>query len=330
MILADKIMELRKKNGWSQEELAEKVGVSRQSVSKWESAQSVPDLNKILLLGKIFGVSTDYLLKDEMGEEEYVQDLIETDVIQKRYISLEDANKFLMVKNETAPRIAFAVALCILSPIALFILAAAAEMQMIPISEDKAVICGIIILLVMVACAVVIFIMSGEKTRKYEFLDTEPIETAYGVTGIVREKQNRFRNTYIRTNAIATCLCILSAVPVFSFPVLTSSEFFAVIGLVLLLVMVAAGVFMFIRVGIIWSSMEKLLEEGEYTLEAKANEKRNAKIAPIYWLFVTALYLAISFWTFAWDRTWIVWPVAGVLYGFLVAVLNVFWKKGRR
>ena len=70
MILADKIMELRKKNGWSQEELAEKVGVSRQSISKWESAQSVPDLNKILLLSKVFEVSTDYLLKDEIGEDE--------------------------------------------------------------------------------------------------------------------------------------------------------------------------------------------------------------------------------------------------------------------
>ena len=48
MILADKITELRKKRGWSQEELAEKVDVTRQSVSKWESAQSTPDLDKIL------------------------------------------------------------------------------------------------------------------------------------------------------------------------------------------------------------------------------------------------------------------------------------------
>ena len=48
MILAEKISEERKKNGWSQEELAEKLSVSRQSVSKWESGQSVPDLNRIL------------------------------------------------------------------------------------------------------------------------------------------------------------------------------------------------------------------------------------------------------------------------------------------
>ena len=66
MILADKIIQQRKKNGWSQEELAEKLNVTRQSVSKWESAQSIPDLQKILQLSQIFEVSTDYLLKDEL------------------------------------------------------------------------------------------------------------------------------------------------------------------------------------------------------------------------------------------------------------------------
>ena len=66
MILADKIIELRKKNGWSQEELAEKLGVSRQAVSKWEGAQSVPDIQRILEMSRLFSVSTDYLLKDDM------------------------------------------------------------------------------------------------------------------------------------------------------------------------------------------------------------------------------------------------------------------------
>ena len=53
MILADKIIRLRKRNGWSQEELAEKLQVSRQAVSKWEGAQTVPDLGKILMLSRL-------------------------------------------------------------------------------------------------------------------------------------------------------------------------------------------------------------------------------------------------------------------------------------
>ena len=63
MILADKITDLRKKQGLSQEELAEKLNVSRQSVSKWESAQATPDLKRIIEMSKLFGVSTDFLLK---------------------------------------------------------------------------------------------------------------------------------------------------------------------------------------------------------------------------------------------------------------------------
>ncbi|MCR5640504.1 MAG: helix-turn-helix domain-containing protein, partial [Lachnospiraceae bacterium] len=70
MILADKIIELRKKNGWSQEDLAEQLHVSRQSVSKWEGAQSIPDMNKIIAMSNLFGVSTDVLLKDELSLED--------------------------------------------------------------------------------------------------------------------------------------------------------------------------------------------------------------------------------------------------------------------
>ena len=65
MILADKIIRLRKQNGWSQEELAERMHVSRQAVSKWEMGQSAPDPEKIVLMSELFGISTDDLLKEQ-------------------------------------------------------------------------------------------------------------------------------------------------------------------------------------------------------------------------------------------------------------------------
>ena len=74
MILADKITALRKKAGWSQEELAEQLGVTRQSVSKWEGAQSVPDMDKVVQMSRLFGVTTDFLLKDELSEEDYTRE----------------------------------------------------------------------------------------------------------------------------------------------------------------------------------------------------------------------------------------------------------------
>lgn len=62
MLVSKKIYELRKASGMSQEHLAEKVSVSRQSISKWESGETVPEIERIIELSKVFNVSTDYLL----------------------------------------------------------------------------------------------------------------------------------------------------------------------------------------------------------------------------------------------------------------------------
>jgi len=70
MTLAEKLLQLRKKEGYSQEELANKLNVSRQAISRWEMGTSVPDSNNVLQLSKLFSVSTDYLLNDEYTSDE--------------------------------------------------------------------------------------------------------------------------------------------------------------------------------------------------------------------------------------------------------------------
>lgn len=105
MILADKIIEERKRNAWSQEELAEKLGVSRQSVSKWEGAQSIPDLNRILQLAELFNVSTDYLLKEDAKKETEPAPLSESIETVKglRHVSMEEASDFLSFRKKMLP-----------------------------------------------------------------------------------------------------------------------------------------------------------------------------------------------------------------------------------
>ena len=107
MIFADKLIRLRKKAGWSQEELASRLDVSRQSVSKWESAQSIPDLEKIVRLSKLFGVTTDYLLKDEMTDEEMPKESSKESEV--RYVSMQEANRFMEIKEQTSKMIAYGV-----------------------------------------------------------------------------------------------------------------------------------------------------------------------------------------------------------------------------
>ena len=118
MILADKIIALRKKAGWSQEELAQQLNVSRQSVSKWEGAQSVPDLKRILQMSYLFGVSTDYLLKDEL-EVPDISLLPDSGDNPLRRVTMEEASAYLDLSWRNAPWLALGVALCIFSPIVL-------------------------------------------------------------------------------------------------------------------------------------------------------------------------------------------------------------------
>lgn len=70
MKLSEKIYYLRKQAGWNQETLADRVGVSRQAVSKWETGEAEPELSKLRQLSSIFAVSTDWLLNDDLGVEE--------------------------------------------------------------------------------------------------------------------------------------------------------------------------------------------------------------------------------------------------------------------
>lgn len=324
MILADKIIDLRKKNGWSQEELAEKVNVTRQSVSKWEGAQSVPDLDKILQLAQVFGVSTDYLLKDDLEQAEYVTTVEEvTDI---RRVSLEEANEFIRVKKITSKRIAFATVLCILSPVTLFMLGAASEIESYGISENLAGGVGMIVLLLMVAIAVAIFVTSGMLTSPYEYLEKEVFETEYGVSGMVKERQKQYKDTYSKYTVLGICLCILSVVPLIAGAFISENELFLVGMLSLLLVIVSVGVFMLITVGIKWESMQKLLQEGDYTKQKKQKHAGDV-IGPVYWPVVIAIYLGWSFMTNNWEYTWVVWPIAVLIFAAISNLVEAFRKN---
>jgi len=320
MILADKIIRLRKKNGWSQEELAEKMQVSRQAVSKWEGAQTVPDIDKILMLGKLFGVTVDYLLKDEMEDEEFTD---ENDNTSVKRITLAQANDFLEWRKLASVRIAAGTFLCIIAAIPLLILGAATEASVYPISENIAAGVGLTALLLIVAIAVAIFVSCGFRNAPFDFIDKEPFETEYGVAGMVKEKQKAYRNIYTKCNVVGTCFCILSPVPLFvgSF---TGNEFFTVIMLTVTMLLAGIGAVFFIVSGVRWASMQKLLKEGEFTPEEIRKSRIKETVGTAYWLIATAVYLLWSFLTNAWEITWLVWPIAGILFAAVMCLCNLF------
>lgn len=331
MILAEKIINLRKKNGWSQEELAEKLGVTRQSISKYEGAQSIPDLDKILKLSEIFGVTTDYLIKDELEEEEYAPSQMHENESESdrsvHKVTMEMANEYLQIIDWSAGKTAFATMLCILSPIVLLMLGAMSEMPNYHISENAAAGIGICVLIVLIAIAVTIFILCGMKTKKYEYMEKEDIETAYGVSGMVKEKRDAYHSPYVTQLVIGITCCICSVIPLFGTLAVSESDFYMVSAVCMLLALVAIGTYFIVRSATKMNAMNQLLEEEDYTRQKKHENKKMSGPVTVYWLIATAIYLAWSFTTNDWDRTWIIWPVVGVLFPAFYAIVSGIRKK---
>ena len=328
MIFADKLILLRKKAGWSQEELADQMNVTRQSVSKWEGAQSVPDLEKMLRLSELFGVSTDYLRIDEIEEAEHIDLFDDTPLLRR--VSMEEANAFLSVKLRTAKTIAYAAFLCIVSPIALLILSAISESTAGVLNENIANGIGMIVLIILVAIAAVMFISSGSKTAPFAYLEKEKFETEYGVSGMVKERKAQYKDLHTKHNIVGTCLCVTALIPLFIGAIINAdSDLFLIIMLSLSFLIAGVGVICFIKTGIIWASYEKLLQEGEYSKENKEKPSLSSAIYTAYWVIAAAVYLGYSLSSNNWGQSWIIWVVAGVIFPAVIAITNAFEKKSK-
>ena len=328
MILADKIINERKKCGWSQEELAEKLNVSRQSVSKWEGAQATPDIQKIIKMAELFGVSTDYLLKDELEPETYVpENYVSAEPAEDvRNVSFEEANEFVAFEEKNAPKVANAVSLCIISPALLILLGGLTESKSHHVSEGLAAGLGMAVLLGLVALAVYMFISYGMKRKHFEYLETDAIETAYGIDGMVREKRNSNAAKHSSLIAIGVVLCVISAVPLIVCASMGASDSVYAAMVSVLLVIVAVGVNLIVRASVVRSSYDMLLQENDYTKREKAQNRKLEAFSGAYWCVAVAGYLGWSFVSNRWDFTWIVWPIAGVLFAAAEGIAKAIMK----
>lgn len=325
MIFADKLIQLRKKSGWSQEDLAEQMNVSRQSVSKWEGAQSVPDLEKMVRLSELFGVSTDYLLKDEI-ETATITDIdgASEEISSVRKLSLEEANSFISLSKIKAKFFAIATALCILSPVTLFLLIGNSEQSILGVSI------GIIVLLIFVAAAIAMFVSSSSKVSQFRFLENDSFETEYGVIGMVKSHKEKYQNAYTRNNIIGVIILVFSVVPLFIGIMINEySDMLLISMLAVTFVLVAIGVMILVNNITIWNSFEMILQEGDYSHENKNKSPLVGAIATAYWLLATAIYLGYSLVTDNWDFSWIIWPVAGVIFPALMAITSAITKKNK-
>lgn len=351
MKLAEKIFNERKRLGLSQEQFAEKMEVSRQAVSKWESGQSMPDLDKLVWMSRIFGVSTDYLLKDEGTDvsmetkTEFVEmdaKLAETDSLEKtarfeqdsptsqsgktaRLLNKEELEKYRTVSFKASSRIALGVFLCIFG----LALCVGANMYFEPKGIDTDL--PVAILLLCVAIAVGLFVSSGLQMEKYTFLKTDRFYLPETEEKQLAAEYEEYYRKFSKNITIGVVLCISSVIV----NLLCSSVgqiygnvmWSAYIAPMVLFTVIAIAVYIFVVSGVKKDYYDILLQQNAYAghLKRERSEKNDimGAVSGAYWCIVTAGFLAYSLITRDWGRSWIVWPVAGCLFGAISVVLTL-------
>lgn len=329
MQIAEKIYTERKRLGWSQEQLAEQMEVSRQAVSKWESGQSMPDLDKLVLMSQIFGVSTDYLLKDE--PESYTEPsddfsiLPEKDIINRKTVSTEQIQEYQSACFQTAKKIAVGVCLCIIGVILYLI---TEEYLNFIAATNISSAMATIALLLCVAPAAALFISTGMKMERFHYLKTESLQLTDTSLRQLKEEYERYSHTFMIRITSGVVLCIIAVITYMASEIIAKhmQEFtpIRIIPTILLLSIVTIAVYLFVSTGIRKEYYDVLLQKKEYTQQRKNHKKGDFLdvVAAIYWCVVTAGFLGYSLATNDWGRSWIVWPVAGCLFGALSVLLE--------
>jgi len=121
------------------------------------------------------------------------------------------------------------------------------------LTEMQAAMIGLIVLLLMVAGAVLLFVLTGMKGHKYEYLEKNALDTAYGVSGMVRERMQREESDHTRRIAIGVVLCVLAAIPLFALLLWRGEDdWYGVLGISAILVLAAIGVHIIVKASIPW------------------------------------------------------------------------------
>ena len=360
MNLSEKIFNERRKLGLSQEQFAEKMQISRQAVSKWESGQSTPDLDKIVLMSQIFGVSTDYLLKETVDTVENTESTIAGDSIYvssfsrksgmadaefnersesnsentrennfRKELTKNEVDSYMEVREKSGKRIAIGVCLCLLS----FAFSCIAIMitKRLGAPEDIQDTAAGTVMFLLLGTAVMLFIMSGLRLHIYEYLEKEDFLLPDDIKLLITDKKKGYQeifNIHITIGVILVILAVVLCMLAETFLGYTTMKDYTdeVQGIIMFGVL-AVSVFLFVQAGIRMGTYNILLQEQDYTKDKKLAKREGAdrmgQIAGIYWCLMCAIYLGFSFYTNDWGRSWILWPVAGCAFGAIAVAVSL-------
>src|SRR5699024_7890950 len=186
MTFGEKLFQLRKENGLSQEALAEKVNTTRQAISKWENGQGYPETEKLIIIGNIFGVSMDYLLKDSVEPN--------NDKESGYYVSKEMAEGYLLSAHKVSKYMALGFFLIVLSFIPYFIFKQNPAIYMIPT-------------IIFATFGIGMFVsVSFLEESQYKVLKTEPLLFDEKHLKELILRYENMKKRYVVINLVGICL----------------------------------------------------------------------------------------------------------------------------
>ena len=294
MNFGENLQTLRKKRGLSQEELADKMDVSRQAVSKWESGTGYPETEKLITISNVLNCSLDELVRGKVSKDE------QTD--RETYDSLMD---------KVGKNIAFGVFI-ILVGLAFFFLIQEVTVGLVKDSNTFA----LIVLMFFVMGAVPIFIVNGMNLetykRKYRCLPN--FYTA--------EEREEAQKKTAMTIALSVSIIIFGVILFLATAKLPNLGEDSAIPMVVLFGCLALSVPNLVRTGIAIDKYDIEKYNREHSSEFVKGEELVSKISAVIMITATIIYFVISFVFELWNLSWIIFPIAGMLCGIVSVILG--------
>lgn len=242
-------------------------------------------------------------------------------------VTLKEAQGFADAQFRTRFRLSISVALFVIAAIPLIVLPSAAQAGLLPVSESAAAMIGLLLLFVLVAAGVVSIIGLSREFTPFSRLREGKFSRNPIVTSWAEDLAQQHERSRITALQISVICWVLSPAPVLLFSLIPNDNllqgFWSVVGVAGTLIMVAIG--LLILLPTTWANtVHETLTRGKGTSGNADEDERSlvGVIAAFYWPLTTVVYLAWSFIGDAWGQSWLIWPIAGVLFGALAGGIN--------
>lgn len=303
MSFGEKLQQLRKEKGLSQEDLAHQLNISRQAVSKWESQNGYPEIEKMILISDLFQVSLDYLMKEDYEEHEN-----ET-ISSFRLMTQQNIKDYLHFKKSFALGISCSVLLMI---IGLFIAVLCADTSYQSI--------GVFGFLIMVGIGVFFIIMTTLLKESKFKIEREEIKIAFNDLQNLQEQYQHFHKYFTLAIAGGVLLIIVSLACIALLHE-TYSQYENILGAQFLLC-IGIAVFLFIYFGILKDAYQFLIHNKAY-IKAKKKEQQIENIYAFTMPLAAVLYMIMGFTHNWWHPGWVIFPLAV----FVSMGIEYFWHR---